>query len=185
MKITETELSGVLLIEPDVYGDARGYFLETWNQARYHELGIAAKFVQDNLSYSGRGVLRGLHFQNPNPQGKLVYVLQGEVFDVAVDIRGGSPTFGHWVGAPLSAKNKHQFYIPPGLAHGFCVTSETALFTYKCTDFYNPQADGSILWNDPDIAIDWPIDEPILAEKDRKAPTLNNLPTERLVPYQG
>jgi len=168
MKVLETEIPGVVIIEPKVFGDNRGFFLETWNEARYVEAGIEGPFVQDNLSYSVKGVLRGLHFQDPNPQGKLVYVLQGEVFDVAVDIRAGSPTFGKWVSVMLSSENKRQFYISPGLAHGFCVTSETALFTYKCTDLYNPAAEKGIIWNDPDIGIRWPIDEPVLSEKDKK-----------------
>jgi len=175
MKVLETEIPGVVIIEPKVFGDNRGFFLETWNEARYVEAGIAGPFVQDNLSYSVKGVLRGLHFQDPNPQGKLVYVLQGEVFDVAVDIRAGSPTFGRWASVMLSSENKRQFYIPPGLAHGFCVTSETALFTYKCTDLYNPAAEKGIIWNDPDIGIRWPIDEPVLSEKDKKNVRLRDI----------
>jgi len=180
LKVTETKLSGVLLIEPDVYGDNRGYFLETWNAARYREYGLPEKFVQDNLSFSHRGVLRGLHFQNPNPQGKLVYVIQGEVFDVAVDIRPGSPTFGQWLGAILSSDNKRQLYIPEGFAHGFCVLSDTALFAYKCTDFYNPQAEGGIIWNDPDIGIAWPVSEPIISGKDKANLRLRDIPREKL-----
>ncbi|SDF71696.1 dTDP-4-dehydrorhamnose 3,5-epimerase [Sporolituus thermophilus] len=183
MKVTETKLPGVLLIEPDVYEDSRGYFLETWNAARYKQYGLPEKFVQDNLSFSRRGVLRGLHFQNPNPQGKLVYVIQGEVFDVAVDIRPGSPTFGQWVGVTLSSDNKRQLYIPEGFAHGFCVMSEAALFAYKCTDFYNPKAEGGIIWNDPDIGIEWPVQEPVLNEKDKACPHLRDIPPERLVWY--
>ena len=172
MKAIETKIAGVLIIEPDVHGDARGFFLETGQQERYAAYGLPAHFVQDNLSFSRRGVLRGLHYQDPNPQGKLVYVLQGEVFDVAVDIRRDSPTFGQWVGVTLSGENKRQFYIPPGLAHGFCVTSETALFTYKCTDYYNPRAEHGIAWNDPDIGIEWPVRDPVLSEKDRNNPLL-------------
>src|SRR5262245_53963323 len=137
MNITETELPGVLLIEPKVLGDARGFFVETYHAQRYRQAGLDVGFVQDNLSYSRRGTLRGLHYQNPHPQGKLVYVLQGDVFDVAVDIRAGSPTFGRWLGTVLSADNRRQLYVPPGFAHGFCVTSETALLAYKCTDFYD------------------------------------------------
>jgi dTDP-4-dehydrorhamnose 3,5-epimerase len=185
MHITETTLPGVRLIEPKVYGDERGYFMETWNQARYAEIGIPEHFVQDNLSYSRRGVLRGLHFQHPNGQGKLVYCLQGEVFDVAVDIRTGSPTFGQAAVAILSAENRRQFYIPPGFAHGFCVTSETALFAYKCTEFYDAEAEGSLLWNDPALAINWPVDSPELSFKDRTALTLNEFPRERLPVYAG
>jgi dTDP-4-dehydrorhamnose 3,5-epimerase len=183
VKVTETKLSGVLLIEPDVYGDNRGYFLETWNAARYREYGLPEKFVQDNLSFSRRGVLRGLHFQNPNPQGKLVYVIQGEVFDVAVDIRLGSPTFGQWVGVTLSSDNKRQLYIPEGFAHGFCVLSDTALFAYKCTDFYNPRAEGGIIWNDPDIGIAWPVSEPIISDKDKANLRLRDIPSEKLAGY--
>lgn len=186
MRITETALPGVLIIEPKVFGDERGYFMETWNQARYADAGLPGRFVQDNLSFSRRGVLRGLHFQNPNGQGKLVHVLQGEVFDVAVDIRRGSPSFGQWAGVTLSAENKRQFYIPPGFAHGFCVTSETALFVYKCTEFYDPKSEASLLWNDPAIAIDWPLEgAPELSAKDREAPTLAAFPADRLPPYEG
>ena len=180
MKVIESNLPGVLIIEPQVFGDTRGYFLETWNQARYEQAGLSARFVQDNVSYSARDTLRGLHFQNPNPQGKLVYVLQGEVFDAAIDIRVGSPTFGRWTGVTLSGENKRQMYIPEGFAHGFCVTSEHALFAYKCTDIYNPTAEVSILWNDPDIGIDWPVTSPILSGRDRNAPRLKEMPTDRL-----
>ncbi|MCL5779512.1 MAG: dTDP-4-dehydrorhamnose 3,5-epimerase [Firmicutes bacterium] len=183
MNVLETKLPGVLIIEPDVFGDARGYFMETWQQARYAQAGLPGHFVQDNLSFSTRGVLRGLHFQNPNAQGKLVFVLQGEVFDVAVDIRAGSPTFGQWVGVTLSSENKRQLYIPEGFAHGFCVTSETALFAYKCTDFYNPAAEGGIIWNDPDIGIDWPVEKPVLSPKDNVYPKLKDISRERLPRY--
>ena len=185
MHITETTLPGVRLIQPKVFGDERGFFMETWNQARYAEFGIPEHFVQDNLSFSRRGVLRGLHFQHPNGQGKLVYVLQGEVFDVAVDIRLGSPTFGQVAVAILSSENKRQFYIPPGFAHGFCVTSETALFAYKCTEFYDPAAEASLLWNDPALAIDWPVDSPDLSLKDRSALSLAEFPRERLPVHVG
>ncbi|MGH2593764.1 MAG: dTDP-4-dehydrorhamnose 3,5-epimerase [Anaerolineae bacterium] len=180
MKVIESDLPDVLLIEPEVRGDARGYFMETWNVARYEQAGLSARFVQDNVSYSARGTLRGLHFQNPNAQGKLVYVLQGEVFDVAVDIRVGSPTFGRWTGITLSGDNKRQVYIPEGFAHGFCVTSEHALLAYKCTDFYNPEAEASVLWNDPDIGIDWPVRLPILSDRDKNAPRLKDMPPDRL-----
>lgn len=185
MKITKTRLTGVLLVEPDVFGDQRGFFTETWNQARYAEAGLDVSFVQDNLSFSTYGVLRGLHFQNPNSQGKLVYVLKGEVFDVAVDIRVGSQSFGQWVGVTLSGVNKQQLYIPEGFAHGFCVTSETALFAYKCTDFYNPSGDGGILWNDPDIGIDWPVKASLLSEKDQKYQPLRETPEGCLPVYGG
>lgn len=185
MHITETTLPGVRLIEPKVFGDKRGFFMETWNAARYADIGLPERFVQDNLSFSRRGVLRGLHFQNPNGQGKLVYVLAGEVFDVAVDIRLGSPTFGQTAMAILSAENKRQFYIPPGFAHGFCVTSETALFAYKCTAFYDSKAEASILWNDPALGIEWPVDSPELSAKDAVAITLADFPRDRLPVYEG
>jgi dTDP-4-dehydrorhamnose 3,5-epimerase len=185
MNVIRTKLSGVLIFEPKVFGDSRGFFMETWNKQRYEAAGLTENFVQDNLSYSSYGVLRGLHFQNPNAQGKLVYVIQGEVFDVAVDIRVGSPTFGQWAGVTLSGENKRQFYVPEGFAHGFCVTSETALFAYKCTDTYNPSAEGGVLWNDPDIGIEWPIDLPILSEKDLKNPRLRDINCTRLRYYGG
>lgn len=184
MNVIETSLPGVLIIEPKVFGDARGFFMETWNGARYEEHGIPNHFVQDNLSYSARGVLRGLHFQNPNPQGKLVSVLEGEVFDVAVDIRVGSPTFGEWTGVTLSAENKRQFYVPPDFAHGFVVTSEAALFSYKCTEYYAPSSEGSVLWNDPEIGMDWPIEQPTLSDKDRAAPPLREMPEDALPRYR-
>lgn len=180
MMIETTPLAGLLLIKPDVFGDERGFFQETWNLRRYTEAGLDRHFVQDNLSLSRKGILRGLHFQNPNPQGKLVYVLKGEVFDVAVDVRTDSPTFGQWYGVTLSEENHQQLFIPEGFAHGFCVTSETALFAYKCTSFYKPEAEFSLLWNDPDIGIDWPVKEPELSEKDRNASRLNELSRESL-----
>ncbi len=183
MNVIETDLPGVLIVEPKVFGDERGFFMESWNGRRYEEAGLPGSFVQDNLSFSAHGVLRGLHFQNPQPQGKLVSVLQGEVFDVAVDIRIGSPTFGRWAGVTLSAENKRQFYVPPGFAHGFVVTSETALFFYKCTDYYAPSAEGVVLWNDPDIGIGWPVAEPVLSERDRAAPPLREMPEESLPRY--
>jgi len=175
MKVLETPLAGALIIEPRVFGDQRGFFLETWSRSRYAEAGIDVDFVQDNLSSSRRGVLRGLHFQNPLAQGKLVYVLAGEVFDVAVDLRRGSPTFGGWHGVVLSGENKRQFWVPPGFAHGFCVTSETALFAYKCTELYAPQNERSIRWDDPDLAIDWPVTAPQVSDKDRVAPLLADI----------
>jgi dTDP-4-dehydrorhamnose 3,5-epimerase len=173
LKITETTLPGVLLIEPEVHGDDRGFFFETYHALRYEQAGIPGPFVQDNYSRSSKGTLRGLHFQEPHAQGKLVQVLQGTVFDVAVDIRRGSTTFGRWVGTTLSAQNKHQLWIPPGFAHGFCVISETADFAYKCTDFYSRDSEQTIAWDDPDVAIDWPIDEPLLSRKDAAAPRLS------------
>ena len=182
MKVLPCDLEGLLLIEPRVFGDARGFFLETWNERRYSEAGITGPFVQDNLSFSRRGAVRGLHFQNPSAQGKLVYVLQGEVFDVAVDLRRSSPTFGRWYGVTLSADNKRQLYIPPGFAHGFAVVSETALFAYKCTAFYAPEHETTLLWNDPDLAIPWPVEEPVLSEKDRQGLRLRDLPEDKLFP---
>lgn len=180
MQVIKCQLDGLLLIVPSVYTDQRGYFLETWHQTRYAELGINWPFVQDNLSFSYRGVLRGLHFQNPTPQGKLVSILQGEVFDVAVDIRRSSPTFKQWQGFLLSSENKHQLFIPPGFAHGFVVLSETALCHYKCTNFYSKNDELTIRWDDPEIAIKWPIPNPILSQKDASAPQLRELPVERL-----
>lgn len=180
MKVIETKLAGVVIIEPRVFGDVRGFFQETWQKARYEELGIKEPFVQDNLSFSTRGVLRGLHYQNPNTQGKLVSVIQGAVFDVAVDIRIGSSTFGQWEGALLSGDNHRQLWVPPGFAHGFCVLSDTAYFTYKCTDVYNPTAEGGILWNDPHIGVEWPLQEVILSDKDKIYPLLKDVPASRL-----
>ena len=180
MNVIATELPGVLIVEPKVFPDARGFFVETYNKERYAACGIVVDFVQDNLSFSSRGVLRGLHYQNPHAQGKLVYVLQGEVWDVAVDIRSGSPQFGRWTAVTLSSDNKRQFYIPPGFAHGFCVLSDTALFTYKCTDLYHPECDGGIRWDDPELGITWPVAAPILSEKDMKHPLLKDVPTGRL-----
>ena len=185
MNVIPTELPGVLIIEPRVFGDARGYFMETWQQQRYADAGLPESFVQDNISFSQRGILRGLHYQNPQGQGKLVYVLQGEVYDVAVDIRVGSPQFGRAVGFMLSAENKRQFYIPPGFAHGFCVTSEAALFAYKCTEFYNPETEGSVRWDDPEIGIDWPVREPLLSDKDMTAPLLGEIPKDKLPQYSS
>ncbi len=183
MNVIETDLPGVVIIEPKVFGDERGFFMESWNGRRYEEAGLPGRFVQDNLSYSIHGVLRGLHFQNPNSQGKLVSVLRGEVFDVAVDIRVGSPTFGKWIGATLSAENKRQLYVPPSFAHGFVVTSEAALFFYKCTDYYAPSSERIVLWNDPEIGIEWPIAEPVLSERDRAAAPLRAMPEETLPRY--
>ena len=167
MKITPTELEGVLLIEPRVFGDARGFFLESYNEKRYAERGLTARFVQDNHSCSEPGTLRGLHYQLLQPQGKLVRVIRGSVFDVGVDIRRGSPTFGRWVGVVLSAKNKRQLYIPPGFAHGFCVIGETGEVEYKCTDFYRADDQRGIRWDDPTLAITWPVTTPILSEQDQ------------------
>ncbi len=171
---TETKLKGVYLIDVKCYGDQRGYFMETYQENAFREAGLDYRFVQDNQSSSRKGVLRGLHFQKTHPQAKLVRVLHGEVFDVAVDLRRGSETYGQWVGALLSAENKRQLMIPRGFAHGFLVLSETAEFAYKCDDFYHPEDEGGILWNDPEIAIDWPeTDALILSEKDTGHPTLS------------
>ena len=185
MKIIETSLSGCLVVEPKVFGDERGFFMETWQSERYAEHGIGPGFVQSNLSRSARGVLRGLHFQWPNPQGKLVSVQEGEVYDVAVDIRSGSPTFGRWVGVFLSARNKRQFWIPEGFAHGFVVTSEHALFSYMCTAPYDASADASVAWDDADIGIDWPVHAPSLSNKDAAAPRLKELGADRLPGYRS
>jgi dTDP-4-dehydrorhamnose 3,5-epimerase len=181
MKVIPCPLEGLLLIEPTVFGDQRGFFLESWNQRRYREAGIALDFVQDNFSWSCRGTLRGLHFQNPRAQGKLVSVWHGEVWDVAVDIRRRSPTFGRWFGVTLSAENKRQFYAPPGFAHGFVVLSENALFHYKCTDFYSAQDELGFRWDDPAIGIAWPsVVHPILSARDEASPRLGELPADRL-----
>jgi len=174
-----------VLIEPRVFVDARGCFLETWQQMRYQASGLPTHFVQDNLSYSSHATLRGLHFQYPHAQGKLVYVVHGDVFDVAVDIRVGSPTFGRSYSIVLSSENKCQLYIPEGFAHGFCVLSESAIVMYKCTDFYVPQAEGGVLWNDPDLDITWPIRVPTLSDKDQRNLPLRQIPHERLPRYGG
>ena len=176
MKVIHTKLKGCVIIEPQVFGDERGFFLETFQAARYEqEAGIDLPFVQDNHSRSTRGVLRGLHFQKTKPQGKLVRVVSGEVYDVALDIRKGSPTFGEWEGVILSGDNKKQFWVPPGFAHGFVVLSDTADFEYKCTDYYDPSDEGSILWSDPDLDIPWPIANPVLSTKDESAKRLVDL----------
>ena len=180
MNVIKTSLEGVVIIEPKVFGDERGFFLETFQAERYREqAGIELDFVQDNHSRSAKGVLRGLHFQKTKPQGKLVRVVRGEVFDVAVDIRKGSPTFGQWEGVILSEENKRQFWVPPGFAHGFLVLSETADFEYKCTDYYDPSDEGSLAWNDAEVNVEWPLDrldgEPQLSGKDQEAGSLADL----------
>ena len=185
MRVEPTKLAGVVVIEPVVYGDARGFFFETWNRRRYTEAGLPMVFVQDNISQSRQGTVRGLHFQNPQPQGKLVSVLEGEIFDVAVDIQVGSPTFGEWVGVRLSSENRRQIYVPVGFAHGFCVISPTALVNYKCTDFYNGGTEGIVAWNDPEIGIEWPVREPVLSEKDLRAPRLREIAAEKLFRAAG
>lgn len=172
MNFRPTPLAGVILVEPDVHRDARGFFLETYHAGKYKEGGIDAVFVQDNHSRSSQHTLRGLHAQWRRPQGKLVRTLQGEIFDVAVDVRTGSPTFGKWFGARLSSDNHHQLWVPAGFIHGFCVLSETAEVEYKCTDLYDPGGELGVLWNDPEIGIDWPVAQPILSAKDAAAPRL-------------
>lgn len=174
----KTKIKDVYIIEPKVFGDNRGYFMETYNKEQFDEAGLTMTFVQDNESKSSKGVLRGLHFQTQHTQGKLVRVTEGEVFDVAVDLRKGSPTYGQWEGVILNDENKRQFYIPEGFAHGFLVLSDKAVFNYKCTDFYDPEHDGGVMWNDPDIGIEWPlegIEEILLSEKDKKHKGLKDL----------
>ena len=186
MQVSETELPGVLVIEPRVFRDDRGYFLETWSEAAYRAANLPTRFLQDNLSCSAVGVLRGLHYQFPTAQGKLVSVVRGEVFDVAVDIRVGSPTFSQWVGETLSAANGRQLYIPEGYAHGFLVTgTEPASFAYKCTEGYDSGGQCSILWNDPAIGIQWPTAAPLLSPKDDAAPRLDEISLDRLPRYQS
>jgi len=180
MNVIPCEIQGPLILEPAVFGDARGFFVESYNKARYAAAGLDQEFVQDNFSFSRRGTLRGLHFQNPNPQGKLVSVWQGEVWDVAVDLRRSSPTFGQWIGVTLSAENKRQFWVPPGFAHGFLVTSESALFHYKCTAMYAPADERGIRWDDPALGIKWPVTEPILSKRDAAAPLLADAPASWL-----
>jgi dTDP-4-dehydrorhamnose 3,5-epimerase len=184
MNILSTTLPGVVLIEPRVFGDARGFFMETWNRPRYEAAGLPGTFVQDNVSLSRKGVLRGLHYQRPFAQGKLLLVLEGEIFDVAADIRRGSPNFGRWFGAILSDGNRRQLYVPPGFAHGFCVLSDTALVMYKCTELFHPEADRGVRWDDPRIAIEWPVTTPAVSEKDGRAPLLDEIEPE-LLPLYG
>ena len=180
MRIIETDLPGCLVVEPKQFGDARGWFMETWHRDRYAGHGIGPDFVQSNLSRSARGVLRGLHYQWPEPQGKLVSVLEGEVWDVAVDIRRGSPHYGRWTAVVLSAENLRQFWIPPGFAHGFVTLSESALLSYLCTHHYNAEADAALAWDDAHLGIDWPVAKPQLSAKDAAAPRLAEVPPERL-----
>ena len=181
MKFVSTEIEGVILIEPDVHRDERGFFLESYHQARYHEAGLGAVFVQDNHSKSAHGTLRGLHMQVERAQTKLVRVIAGRIWDVAVDVRTNSSTFGRYVGAELSAENQKQLYISTGMLHGFVVLSEEAEVEYKCSDFYDPSSEVSVLWNDPEVAIAWPIDAPTLSERDAKAPPLSDI-MDRLRP---
>ncbi|WP_133499517.1 dTDP-4-dehydrorhamnose 3,5-epimerase [Cognatilysobacter terrigena] len=185
MKLVETDLPGCVIVEPRVFGDDRGYFYESFNLDRLGAEGLAPTFVQGNVSFSQRGVLRGLHYQWPKPQGKYVTVLQGEVWDVAVDIRRGSPTFGKWTAVVLNAENKRHFWIPEGFAHGFVVTSDTALFSYLCTATYDATADAAIRWDDPTLGIDWPASNPSLSTKDADAPFLDAIPADRLPVYSA
>ena len=184
MKVTETRLPGCVVVEPRVFGDDRGSFFESFNLDRLAEHGLAPRFVQGNVSSSQRGVLRGLHYQWPNPQGKYVSVVEGEVWDVAVDIRRGSPTHGQWAAVVLSAENRRHFWIPEGFAHGFVALSERAVFTYLCTATYDPAADANIRWDDPQLAIDWPVTDPLLSPKDAAAPLLSAIDSARLPVYQ-
>lgn len=181
MKISTFNIQGLLLLEPRFFTDDRGCFFQSWHRNDYLNAGIKQDFVQDNVSYSKKGVLRGLHLQNPNSQGKLVSVLYGEVFDVAVDVRAGSPTFGLWQSVILNAENKHQFFVPPGFAHGFCVLSELAVFHYKCTDYYSKNDEMGLIWNDPDLAIDWPVSTPLVSDKDAILPRLKDIPKSKLI----
>ena len=180
LRVSPTAIPEVLAIDPVVFGDPRGYFLEVWQQERYASVGLPREFVQDNVSRSAGGILRGLHLQHPFGQGKLVHVLEGEIFDVAVDVRIGSPTFGRWVGEVLSGDNHRQLYVPPGFAHGFCVTSPHALVSYKVTELYHPETELTIAWNDPALGIQWPVSTPSLSAKDASAPRLHDLPASRL-----
>lgn len=184
LKFTEKSLPGVLLIEPMVFEDDRGFFMETYHGGKYGEAGMDQDFVQDNHSHSRRFTLRGLHYQLQHPQAKLVYVITGEILDIAVDIRRGSPTFGRWTGTLLSEKNRHQLFVPAGFAHGFCVLSETADVIYKCTDLYTPGDEFGILWSDPTIDVVWPIENPTLSEKDAENPKLKDVPEENLPVYK-
>lgn len=184
MNIIHTELPEVLIFEPKVFGDQRGYFFETFQSIRYSEAGINAPFVQDNFSHSSRSVLRGLHYQLQKPQGKMVWVSRGAVFDVAVDIRKGSPRFGRWVGVILNDQNHWQLYIPPGFAHGFCVLSDSVDFVYKVTDYYEPEGEQGIYWEDSRLGIEWPVETPLVSEKDAAHPLLSEISPEHLPTYQ-
>ena len=180
LKISEMSLSGLLVFEPDCFADELGFFMETYNATRYEQAGFSKTFVQDNHSRSSKRVLRGLHYQVKHPQGKFIYVISGEIFDVAVDIRKGSPSFGQWCGLVLSEKNKKQFYIPQGVAHGFCVLSDVADVIYKCTEIYHPNDECGLLWSDPKIAIEWPVAEPLLSEKDAALLPLSEIAEDQL-----
>lgn len=178
INVIKTKIEGLVILEPSVFGDDRGYFMETYNEEEFHKVGLTMKFVQDNESKSSKGVLRGLHFQRKFSQGKLVRVTKGEVYDVGVDLRNGSPTYGQWAGVLLTDKNKTMFYVPEGFAHGFLVVSDEAVFNYKCTNLYAPEFDGGIRWNDPEIGVEWPLDEikeVLLSEKDQQLPFLSEI----------
>lgn len=183
MKVTPQKIPEVLLLTPRIFGDDRGYFLETHSTRAFPAQDPPVQFVQDNLSFSSRGTLRGLHLQHPHDQGKLVMAVTGTIWDVAVDVRRGSPTYGRWVAAELNDTTREQLYIPPGFAHGFCVLSETAHVHYKCTDFYAPTAEQGIRFDDPEIGIEWPIDAPLLSPKDEAAPFLKDIPDEKLASF--
>jgi len=185
LKVIPTRLPGVVVIEPDVFGDERGFFMEVYHEGKYRAAGIDARFVQDNQSFSMNGTLRGLHYQFPYLQAKLVWVVTGAVLDVAVDIRRGSPTFGHWVAEILSEENRRRLFVPRGFAHGFCVLSPSAHFMYKCDELFHPETDRGLRWNDPDIAIDWPLNDPVLSPKDARLPFLADVPAELLPRYEG
>lgn len=184
MEFRPTDLPGVLLVVPEVFEDSRGFFFESFHAGKYAEGGIDVSFVQDNHSKSLKGTLRGLHAQYRKPQGKLVRVLQGEIFDVAVDARKGSPFFGKWVGVSLSSENRHQIYVPPGFVHGFCVISDTAEVEYKCTDLYDPGYEMTVMWNDPEIGVEWPVEDPILSAKDLEGKSLADL-SDLLPEFEG
>ena len=184
IQVLPTEIADVVILEPQVFGDDRGFFMETYHREKFTDLGLDFTFVQDNLSRSKKNVLRGLHYQLMTPQGKFVTAVRGKIFDVAVDVRRGSPTFGKWFGAVLSEENKRQMMIPEGFAHGFCVLSDEADVLYKCTGYYDPADDRGILWSDPDLAIEWPVGDPLLSEKDLRLPTLRQLPEDSLPAYR-
>ena len=182
--VMETRLAGVRIIRPRVFEDSRGFFLESYNQDKFAELGVTDHFVQDNHSRSVKGVLRGLHYQLRHPQAKLCRVIEGKVIDVVVDIQHGSPDFGNWISVELSAENRHQLYVPKGFAHGFLVLSEFAQFLYKCSDFYDPTDEAGVVWNDPDLNITWGVDDPVLSARDRGYKRLKEIPPERLPRYE-
>jgi dTDP-4-dehydrorhamnose 3,5-epimerase len=185
MNVLDISITGLIIIEPSIFRDKRGYFVETYHQKKYsEEMSIHKKFVQDNLSHSVQGTLRGLHYQLPHSQAKLINVVRGSIYDVVVDIRRESPTFGQWLGIQLSEEDMRQLYVPEGIAHGFCVLSEIADVIYRCSDFYYPENEGGVFWNDPDLGIEWPVENPILSEKDRQLPHLKDIPLAQLPIYE-